>query len=66
MEPLSGLLVVAGIAGVTKAFSANTDRIIAAFQEKPRCDNEQAPNRIVIIERPPYDKTAAEAMNLDK
>ena len=66
MEPLSGLLVTAGVAGVTRVFSANTDRIVAAFQEKAPQTQPDTPNRVVITERPPYDKSAAVGMTLDK
>lgn len=66
MDPLSGLLVAAGVAGVTRAFSANTDRIVAAFQEKVPQTQTDILNRVVITERPLYDKSAAAGMTLDK
>ena len=48
MDPFSGLVVVAGVAGVTKALSANAERIISAIEHRfHRHVEPQA--RIVIV-----------------
>ena len=65
MEPISGLLLVAGAAGFTKALSENTDRLVNALEAKGRT-SEPALDRVVIVERPQYNELAAASMKLDK
>jgi hypothetical protein len=65
VEPVSGLLLVAGAAGLSKVFSDNTDRIVNALEARVARDNPP-PERIVIVERPEYDPAAAASMKLDK
>ena len=48
MDPFSGLIVVAGVAGVTKALSANAERIISAIEDRFSHSVERQA-RIVIV-----------------
>ena len=59
MDPFSGLVVVAGVAGVTKALSANAERIISAIEDKfHRSVEPQA--RIVIVTREASDSSVSD------
>lgn len=62
MEPISGFVVIAGVAGLTKALSSNTERILNALDGQPSKAVQH--ERVVIVEVPVPDIMAEDSMKL--
>lgn len=63
MEPFSGLVVVAGVAGLTKALSSNTERIVEALERRLDHESASLPDRVVIVENVQIERASDQALH---
>jgi hypothetical protein len=63
MDPLGGLVVVAGVAGITRVLGAHAEQIVEAIEQ--HFNKEQVDlSRVVLVEHPKHTSEAAQGMDL--
>lgn len=66
MEPVFGSLVVAGVAGLTRALSTKAEQIVEVVEGRLHSNDPPEQARVVLIVEPKHNAQAVDGMKLGR